>query len=188
MLLLRRCLPLVLLLTLMALPRAEAQDHVPAPEMRQSPLAMTQAMLDDGTYLKVTYGSPRMRGREIYGGLVPYDELWRLGANEATELTTTGDILLAGEELPAGTYTLFAIPGEDAWTLVVNEKLGQWGAYAYDADHDVMRVEVPVEELDATHEALTLHFDEVEEPVAERELYVDWADTRVVIPVQRVAM
>lgn len=124
-----------------------------------------------------------MRGREIFGGLVPLNEVWRFGANEATELTTTGPIDFGGAELNAGTYALFAIPGEEAWTIIVNEGLGQWGAFSYSEDDDVARIEVPAETSDRIHEAFTIRLEEANGGSGATMVAV-WNDTQVSIPVR----
>lgn len=167
-----------------ALPAA-AQDVVPAPESRPSPLALAQATLHDGTYVKVHYGSPRKRGRNVFGALVPYDKVWRLGANEATELTTTQPIRFGGKPLPAGTYSLFAIPHEGSWTVIVNENLGQWGAFSYSQDADVLRIDAPVQRTEQIHEAFTINLEQDEGESGAR-LVMTWDQTRVTVPIEAV--
>lgn len=89
--------------------------------------------------VQVNYGSPAVRERVIWGDLVPYGELWRTGANEATTLTVSQDATIEGNVLPAGTYALFTIPDEETWTVVLNKDAEQWGSYEYNADEDVVR-------------------------------------------------
>lgn len=162
--------------------QAVAQDVEPAPDPRPSPLSLAQITLEDGTYVKIHYSSPRKRGREIFGGLEPYNEVWRFGANEATEMTTTQPILFGDEELPAGTYALFAIPREDTWTIIVNENLGQWGAFSYSEDGDVLRIDVPAQQADKIYEAFTIRLEENEdEPGAS--MVAVWDDTMITVPV-----
>ena len=157
---------------------ADSSNVVPAPEPRMSPMAVAAATLDDGTYVKVVYSSPRKRGRTIFGGLVPFGEIWRTGANEATEITVTKPVLLGPRRLEAGTYSLFTVPGDRSWTIVVNEALGQWGAYDYDSEADLFRFDVEVAESDKVHEAFTISVD------TEGELAVRliWDTTEIVIP------
>lgn len=178
----------VALCTLVALPQAaRAQKVVPAPDAPLSPLAMTKALFEGGTYAKVTYGSPRLRDpqtgerREIFGKLEPYGKVWRLGANDATELTVTRDVMLGGKHLDAGTYTLFAIPNPDNWTLVVNRDLGQWGAYEHNPDTDVLRVDVPAQTSDSIYEAFTMQFKDVD--ATTKHLVMMWEDTVVEVPI-----
>lgn len=97
------------------------------------------------TTLKIDYYRPAVKGRAIWGGLVPYGEVWRLGANEATRLEVTDPAKVAGKEVPAGTYGLFAIPGPETWTLILSRKPNQWGAYFYKPEDDLLRFEVKPE-------------------------------------------
>jgi hypothetical protein len=90
----------------------------------------------------VTYSRPGVKGREIWGGLVPYGQVWRLGANDATTLEVSEAFKIAGHDLPAGSYALFAIPAKDTWTLVVNSQAKQWGAYFRDPKKDVLSFDV----------------------------------------------
>jgi hypothetical protein len=155
---------------------AQAQEPVKA---RPSPLEVVTMKWED-TYVKITYSRPHKRGRTIFGELVPYDKIWRTGANEATELTTTGDIKLAGNEVPAGTYTVFTIPQKDKWTIILNSDLGQWGAYRYDEEKDVARFDVPTKQLSSTYESFTIEFEQTASEVL---LKMMWEQTGVEIPV-----
>jgi len=98
----------------------------------------------NGATITINYGSPSVKDRAIWGGLVPYDSVWRTGANEATRFTTDKDIMVEGKKLPAGTYGFFAIPGKNnsSWTIIFNSVARQWGAFKYDASKDVLRVTV----------------------------------------------
>jgi hypothetical protein len=123
---------------------AEAQESV---IRRPSPMNVATSRYKD-TYLKITYCQPQMKGRDIFGSLVPFGEVWRTGANEATELTVTGPILINRDTLKAGTYSVFTIPEEESWTIIFNADLGLWGSYNYNAKRDVLRIEAPVQKLD----------------------------------------
>jgi hypothetical protein len=90
----------------------------------------------------ITYSRPGVKGRKIWGGLVPYSNVWRTGANAATTIQFTDDVLVEGQPLPAGTYSLHTIPGEKEWTLIFNKDANQWGSYSYDAAKDAVRVKV----------------------------------------------
>lgn len=96
----------------------------------------------DGATITINYGSPSVKGRKIWGDLVPYNKVWRTGANEATTFTTDKDIWVEGKKLPAGKYGFFAIPTEKTWTLIFNSVPNQWGAFKYDDSKDVLRVVV----------------------------------------------
>lgn len=109
----------------------------------------------EGVDITINYGSPAMKGRAIWGGLVPMNEVWRTGANEATRLTIAAPVTINGKDLAPGTYGLFTIPRAGQWEFIVNTTADQWGAYEYDAAKDVLRVttspirvEQPVENLD----------------------------------------
>lgn len=147
-------------------------------EHRKSPIVISSISHAD-TYVKIVYGQPYKRGREIFGGLEPFGEVWRTGANEATEITLTGDIELDGNLVEAGTYSLFTIPNPDEWTIILNTQLGLWGAFDYDEDYDYLRFTRPPIETDEVVEALTITF-ESEENI---QLIIEWDETRIEIPV-----
>ena len=92
--------------------------------------------------VQIRYSSPSVKGRKIWGDLVPYGQVWRSGANEATTFQTDKDVMVEGKKLPAGKYSLFTIPGEKDWTVIFNKTADQWGAFKYDAKQDVLRVTV----------------------------------------------
>ena len=108
----------------------------------------------DGVEVVLEYGRPNVKGREIWGGLVPYGEVWRTGANEATTISFDGDVTIEGEALPAGKYSLFTVPSDGDWTVIFNKVANQWGHFRYDEGEDALRVTVTpaegefVEELD----------------------------------------
>ena len=96
----------------------------------------------DGIDVEVTYGRPKAEGREIWGALVPYDKIWRTGADEATVISFSKHVAIEGKNLCGGSYALFTIPGESSWTLVFNRIHEQWGAYGHDPSADALRVQV----------------------------------------------
>ncbi len=157
----------------------ETTDVVAPPDLRQSPMAIAAATLENGTYVKIVYSSPRKRGRKIFGGLVPYGEIWRTGANEATEITLTGTVTMAGHRVEAGTYALFTVPGENSWTIILNGTLGRWGAYDYDATTDELRFDVSSTVTEQTYEAFTISIDAESAAPAIR---LVWENTAVNIP------
>lgn len=124
----------------------------------------------------VFYSRPFKKGRDIFGSLEPYGKVWRTGANEATEFTINQPIVFNGMALPAGRYALFTIPEPTEWTVIVNSKLGQWGAFTYDANADVLRTKVPVIALTDTVQQMTIGFTNV--PA----LRVAWDLTAVEVP------
>lgn len=126
----------------------------------------------------VTYGRPFKNGRVVFGTLEKFGKVWRVGADEATTITFNKDVKFGGTGVKAGTYTLFAIPNETEWTIILNGKLGQWGAFSYEKnkDQDVAKTNVPVKKLDKTVEQLTLRFGK------DNSLIIEWDDTQVVVP------
>lgn len=145
-----------------------------------SPLAIVSAKYKDA-YIKITYSRPHKRGREIFGDLVPFGEVWRTGANEATEITTTKDILVNAVLLKAGTYSLFTIPDRIKWTIIINREVGLWGAYNYNPKLDVMRFDVPVESTGEVFEPLTITLDRSNDKV---NCSILWDRTKVTIPIR----
>ena len=144
---------------------------------RTSPLAIATAHYKN-TYLKITYSQPQKNGREIFGKLVPYDQVWRTGANEATELTITNDILVNGTTLKTGTYSIFTIQGKDKWTIIFNSDLGLWGSYNYNPKMDVMRFDAPVKPIpeNIVYEPFTIRIDQKTDTA---ELFLLWDNIQV---------
>lgn len=129
-----------------------------------------------GTHdVHLSYGRPYVRGRDIFGGLVGYGEVWRAGANEATAIVIPADAKVEGEDLSAGVYSLFTIPGESEWTIIFNGQADIWGT-AHDAEHDVLRVTVEPREA-SNAEMLTFGFEDVTANSASVVLH--WATTEV---------
>lgn len=146
---------------------------------RPSPLAIASVRYKDN-YIKITYSQPQKKNREIFGTLVPFGEVWRTGANEATELTTTQDIMLDSAILSAGTYSLFTIPEKDHWTIIISTDVGLWGAYNYNPKKDLRRFTVPVSAPDKVYEPFTIAFDHRNEAA---DLLMMWDRTKVSIPI-----
>jgi Protein of unknown function (DUF2911) len=147
---------------------------------RLSPAASAQCKLPDGKTIKTDYSSPRMRGRKIYGGLVPYGEVWRTGANEATTFVAGADLLVGGKAVPAGSYTIFTVPTADKWTLIVNKKTGEWGIpYKYESD-ELTRVEMKVSQLPSPVEDFTISYAPSGDGCT---MQLDWATTRASVKI-----
>lgn len=150
-------------------------------EPRPSPMYIATVKYEN-TYVKVTYCRPHKRGRDIFGAeLVPYGKVWRTGANEATEITFTEDVKINGERVEAGTYTMFTIPEKDKWTIILNTALGQWGAYDYDPEKDLMRFDAEVGTTDVTYEPFTIEF-QLEGSKAD--LVMMWGNTKAWFPIE----
>jgi len=122
--------------TLLASPAA-AQLNLPRPSPKAS-VSQTIGTVD----VTITYGRPAVKGRVVWGELVPWNKVWRAGANEATTLTVSQDVLVEGQKLPAGTYSLHAIPGKSEWIVIVSREAKQWGSYAYKPENDALRIKV----------------------------------------------
>jgi hypothetical protein len=123
---------------------------------RPSPPAQAQCKFSDGKTLTIDYSSPRMKGRKIYGGLVPYGKVDRTGANEATTFATDANLSVGGKDVPAASYTIFTVPNPDKWTLIINKKTGEWGIpYKYEAD-ELTRVDMKVSSTSAPVENFTI--------------------------------
>jgi hypothetical protein len=110
-------------------------------EVRISPKAMVEQTVGF-TEIKIEYGRPGVKGRTIWGGLVPFNAVWRAGANEATKITFSTDVKIDGKKLKAGSYSFFAIPTTKTWTLIFNRIANQWGAFEYNDVEDALRIEV----------------------------------------------
>jgi len=145
---------LILLISIFTSQQILAQEAVKA---RLSPLEIVTVKYES-TYIKVTYGRPHKKGREIFGELVPYGKVWRTGANEATEITLTQDVQVNNKKLKAGTYTVFSIPQKDHWKVIFNSDLGQWGSYNYNPDQNVLEIDAEVTEIDDTYDPFTIEF------------------------------
>jgi hypothetical protein len=142
---------------------------------KPSPAASASCDLGGGKTIKTDYSSPRMKGRKIYGGLVPFGEVWRTGANEATTFVTSSDVVVGGKAVPAGSYTIFTIPNADKWTLIINKKTGEWGIpYKYESD-ELARVDMKVLKLPAPAENFTIAYDKMGNGCT---LRMDWETTR----------
>jgi hypothetical protein len=130
--------------------------------------------------IKIVYSRPSVKGRAIFGELIPFGKVWRVGANENTELKCYKAITIGGVTLAAGTYSLFAIPEKDKWVIIINKDTDLWGAYPYDESKDIVRVTVPVKTAAATIEALSIIFTPSD---AGANLVIGWDKTIVEVPV-----
>jgi len=127
---------------------------------RPSPPAQAQCKLPDGKTITVDYSSPRAKGRKIFGGLVPYGEVWRTGANDATSFVSTANLSAEGKDVPAGSYTLFTVPEQDRWTLIINKHTGEWGIpYKYESE-ELVRLPMSASKSAAPVENFTISFDQ----------------------------
>jgi len=121
---------------------------------RPSPPATAEAMLA-GKKIAIEYSRPSMKGRQVFGGIVPYGQVWRTGANEATTLKTDADLQFGSLAVPKGTYTIYSLPEQGKWTLIINKQTGQWGT-EYDPKQDLGRVPMQVSKTDKPVEMFTI--------------------------------
>ena len=149
-------------------------------QKRQSPAAVATCDLGGGQTIKTNYSRPAMKGRKIYGGLVPFGQVWRAGANEATTFVTSGDMIVGGKVVPAGSYTIFTVPAADKWTLIVNKQTGEWGIpYKYESD-ELARIDMTVSKLPAPVENFTIDYDKTPRFCT---LRMDWESTRAAVDI-----
>ncbi len=157
------------------------QSDGPAKPML-SPAAQTDVTID-GTTITVHYNSPAMRGRVIMGGLVPYGKPWRTGANPATSFVTTGNLKVGSLMVPAGSYTLFTLPGAPGtpWQLIISKKTGEWGI-PYPEGDDLGRTEMHLAKLPSPQESMSITFENTKK--RSTELHVKWETTDVSVKIE----
>ena len=169
--------------------RLTAQEKVPP--IDQSPMDLsycpanfsmmkTQGKNLEPLIARVFYSRPSMQGRKIFGGLIEYGSVWRVGANESTEIEFFKDVFVGSTRLKKGRYTLYAIPRDDKWTILFNKDLYTWGAFAYDAKKDAARTEVSSKVLQQPVEALTIYF---ERSHIGHQMNILWENTSISVPI-----
>ena len=129
--------------------------------------------------VRIIYSRPQLKGRAL-SDLCPAGQVWRTGANEAPEITFYSDVKFGDQDVKAGTYSLFTVPGASEWTVILNKNLNQWGAYSYDKGADVARVSVPSSSAGESLEAVSIAFKEVDNGV---HMVMGWDKTRVAVPI-----
>lgn len=134
------------------------------------------------TDITIDYSRPGVKDRQIFGGLVPYDKMWRTGANKATSIEFSNPVMIGGKEVPAGKYSLFTIPSKDKWTVILNKKTELWGTNGYKKKHDLHRFKVEPEDLRNKRERMTFLVSDITRNSADIEL--EWADTRISFSVE----
>jgi len=148
---------------------------------RPSPPAQAKVDLSGAT-ITIDYSSPRAKGRKIYGDLVPFGQVWRTGANEATTFVTTADLNVGGTTVPAGNYTLFTIPNKDKWTLILSKKTGEWGTEYPGASNDLARIDMKASTLPSAVENFTIS---LEKSGAGANLNIDWQTARASVQIAK---
>jgi hypothetical protein len=163
------------ILTAASLTPAVAQNDQPKP----SPPATATVSLN-GRDVTINYGAPSMRGRKIFGGLVPFDKVWRTGANEATSFVTQGDLKIGPAKVPAGSYTLYTLPNSTRWLLIINKQTGQWGT-VYDQSKDLVRIPLHSKTLSSPQEKMSITFENTVGNITE--LHIRWENTEQYIEI-----
>jgi hypothetical protein len=137
----------------------------------------------NGINVKVTYSKPSKKGRLIFGreedkALLPYGKVWRTGANEATQIEIGSDLNLAGKPVKAGTYSLYSVPGQSSWKIILNSEVGQWGTN-YNDGKDILRVEVPIRIRSSVQELFDIYFEDTPQGI---NMILSWDQTEAVVP------
>ena len=159
---------------------ALAAGAIPGEAQLASPVARAGCKFADGKTITVNYSSPRMRGRKIFGDLVPFGEVWRAGADDATTLVPNVDVMVGGKNVPAGRYTLFTLPTPTKWTLIISKLTGEWGIPYPGEQHDFARMEMKVSKLASPLENFTISFDPAGNICM---MKLDWETTRASIDI-----
>ncbi|MES2646810.1 MAG: DUF2911 domain-containing protein [Bacteroidota bacterium] len=141
-------------------------------------LKFQNKQLDAKPNARVIYSRPQVKGRTIFGSEVKYNEVWRLGANESTEIEFFRNAVIGGKKVPKGRYSLFCVPDQNKWTFILNKDTDSWGGFSYNESMDVLRTAVPVIKTDSPVEYLTIYFDNP------NNLVIMWADAKANLPIQ----
>jgi hypothetical protein len=144
------------------------------------PVLKIQDKITEPMVARVIYSRPQKSGRVIFGGLVKYGEVWRLGANEATEIEFYKHVKIGGRKIRPGRYTLYAVINEMSWTLIINKETDTWGSFKYDIKKDLVRVELPVQKNEAVVESLSMMF---EKAAVGCNLVIAWDNNKISLPV-----
>lgn len=144
------------------------------------PILKIQNKITEPLAARVIYSRPLKQGRKVFGELVEYGKIWRLGANEATEIEFFKDIKINNQKISKGRYTLYAIANESTWTLIVNKDTDVWGAFKYDPKKDVVRIDLAVEKTTESLDALTMAFETLKSGFR---LIIAWDQERVSLPI-----
>ena len=168
-----------------------AQPSVKVPALDKSPMDMsyfpadypilkTQNKANVPPVARVVYSRPQKDNRPIFGQLIEYNKVWRLGANEATELEFFKDVTIAGKKVAKGRYTVYAIPTENKWTIILNRDTDTWGAFVYDEKKDILRTDVPTQLLTTPVDAFSMGFNKTERGM---DLFIAWDNVSANLPI-----
>jgi hypothetical protein len=144
------------------------------------PVLKIQDKATEPVLARVIYSRPQKNGRVIFGDLVEYGKVWRMGANEATEIEFYKNVKIDGKKIPKGRYTLYAIPTQDNWTIILNNEVDTWGAFKYDAQKDVIRTTVPIERANDVVEVLSMTFEKTDYGCS---LVIAWDNVKARLPI-----
>ncbi len=177
------CLSLCVMVAAMAQQKPTELDKSPMDMSywpKDYPILKMNGKAKDNPVARVIYSRPQKNGRTIFGGINKYGEVWRLGANEATEVEFFKDVRIGGKLLAKGRYTLFCIPFEDKWTLIFNKENYSWGSFTYDSKKDALRTDITIESTPEVTEALTIYFDETKKGA---NLVIAWDNVKASLPI-----
>jgi hypothetical protein len=166
-------------------------QSVKLPEVDKSPLDVSyypanypilkiQNKATDPLVARVLYSRPQKQGRKVFGELVEYGKVWRLGANEATEIEFYQDVKIGGKKISKGRYTLYALVNENTWTMILNKDTDTWGAFKYDSKKDIVRTDVPTQKTDDTVESMSMWFEKSTNGLS---LVIAWEQIKVSLPI-----
>ncbi|HWJ28123.1 MAG TPA: DUF2911 domain-containing protein [Flavisolibacter sp.] len=182
---------LLIICTVCGFAQTQAPLKIKLSELDKSPMDMAYFPADypvlkiknkttQSPVARVIYSRPQVDNRVIFGELIEYNKVWRLGANEATEIEFFKDVTINGKKVPKGRYTLYAIPNPDQWTVIINKDTDTWGAFVYNDKKDVLRVDVPVQKLADPAEVFTMSFDKTDTGA---NLFVAWEKVSITLPI-----
>lgn len=183
--------PFILFIALYISAGAFAQDTLKIPPLDKSPMDMSywpdqypllkfQGKISTPPIARVVYGRPQKDGRVIFGELIRYNELWRLGANESTEIEFYQNVKVGGKAIARGKYTVYCIPAVDEWTFIINKDTDSWGAFKYDQKKDIVRVKVKNKYNSTPTEAFSIYFDKT---AAGANMVVSWDTVSASLPI-----
>jgi hypothetical protein len=144
------------------------------------PILKIQNKASEPLVARILYSRPQRQGRKIFGELVEYGKVWRLGANEATEIEFYKDVKIGGKKVSKGRYTLYAVVSENVWTMILNKDTDTWGAFKYDSKKDVLRTDVPVQKTDDVVESMSMVFEKSTTGIS---LIIAWEQVKVTLPI-----
>ena len=144
------------------------------------PILKIQNKATEPLIARILYSRPQKQGRKIFGELVEYGKVWRLGANEATEIEFYKDVKIGGKKVPKGRYTLYAIVSENVWTMILNKDTDTWGAFKYDSKKDMLRTDVVVQKTDDVVESMSMFFEKSTTGIS---LIIAWEQVKATLPI-----